>query len=58
MDLFIISILVSFITTLLTSLIIMASHVKMTKKWLADFFDKQDIWLHEHFEDLVRKLLR
>lgn len=58
MDLFIISILVSFITSLLTSLIIMAFHVKMTKKWLVDFFDKQDIWLHEHFEDLVRKLLR
>lgn len=56
MNFFIISILVSFITSLLTSLIIMAFHVNMTKKWLADFFDKQDIWLHEHFEDLVRKL--
>ncbi|GEM_PF-2512615 len=58
MNFFIISILVSFITSLLTSLIIMAFHVNMTKKWLADFFDKQDIWLREHFEELVQKLLR
>lgn len=58
MNLFIINILVSFVTSLLTSLIIMAFHVNISKKWLADFFDKQDIWLHEHFEDLVQKLFR
>lgn len=58
MNFFIISILVSFITSLLTSLIIMAFHVNMTKKWLADFFDKQDQWLKQHFFDLTNRLPR
>lgn len=29
---------------------------KDDKKWLADFFDKQDEWLKKHFENLVKRL--
>ncbi len=58
MNIFFVTIIVSSVTAMLTSMITMKFHLIMLKKWLADFFDKQDLWLHDHFEKLAQKLFR
>lgn len=58
MRILIICIITSMITSIIISFSMMKLQLKFIKKWLADFFDKQDIWLREHLEELVQKLLR
>lgn len=50
--------IISTIISIAVSVTMMNFHMKMIKKWLVDFFDKQDLWLKEHFADLARKLFR
>lgn len=47
-------IILSAIVSSIISILMMTIQIKMIKKWLADFFDKQDEWLKKHFENLVK----
>jgi hypothetical protein len=49
-------IILSAIVSSIISILMMTIQIKMIKKWLADFFDKQDEWLKTHFENLVKRL--
>ncbi|HGQ2011823.1 TPA: hypothetical protein ACL1W0_000530 [Streptococcus pneumoniae] len=49
-------IILSAIVSSIISILMMTIQIKMIKKWLVDFFDKQDEWLKTHFENLVKRL--
>ena len=49
-------IILSAIVSSIISILMITIQIKMIKKWLADFFDKQDEWLKTHFENLVKRL--